>query len=372
MSAPRARVVRRPVHGVLVLDKSRGISSNNALQKAKWLLRAEKAGHTGTLDPLASGVLVIAFGEATKLVDHVMDGAKRYAFEVAWGEERGTDDLEGEVTARSDMRPDREAILAAGGANFPGKPPWEGGTKVFHRDIFLCRRDAAGKWSWTKVGDLPGPNAYAAFCASPDRKALIIAGGADAEKHLDAVWKVGADGRCEKFAAPLPEPRAYAGFAEVNGALAVLGGSRSPDATAALGTLASLRLDQPQAGWRISAEEAAQARILPLFGADETTLLWGGGCGLFAQGGKPARAYQSDLQHANSRLQGADFHGLPAPLAAPAGPGVASGTGLFFVGGDDGGHYGKPPADHPGWPSSTSVSRPTGPPSGRSRPQPLP
>lgn len=241
-----------------------------------------------------------------------------------------------------------EAILAAGGANFPGRPPWEGGAKVFHRDIFLCRRDASGRWAWTKVGELPAPNAYAAFCAGPDRRSLIVAGGADAEKHLDAVWKVGADGRCEKFAAPLPEPRAYAGFAQVNGALALLGGSRSPDATAALGTLASLRLDRPAEGWRVSAEEASQARILPLFGADETTLLWGGGCGLFARDGKPTRAYQGDLHHANSRVQGADFHGLPHPWAAPAGPGVASGSGLFFVGGDDGARYGQPPAEHPG------------------------
>lgn len=242
----------------------------------------------------------------------------------------------------------REAILAAGGANFPGKPPWEGGAKVFHRDIFLCRQDGAGKWAWTKVGELPTPIAYAAFCAGPDRRSLIVAGGADADRHLDAVWRIGVDGRCEKFAAALPQPRAYAGFAEVNGALALLGGSRSPDATAALGTVASLRLDQPADGWRVSAEDPAQARILALFGADETTLLWGGGCGLFAQAGKPARAYQADLLHANSRLQGADFHGLPTPLAAPAGPGVASGTGLFFVGGDDGAHYGKPPAEHPG------------------------
>ena len=65
MSAPRARVVRRPVHGVLLLDKPLGLSSNQALQKAKWLLRAEKAGHTGTLDPLATGVLPLCFGAAT-------------------------------------------------------------------------------------------------------------------------------------------------------------------------------------------------------------------------------------------------------------------------------------------------------------------
>ena len=66
VSAPRTRVQRRPVHGVLLLDKPLGLSSNNALQKAKWLLRAEKAGHTGTLDPLATGVLPICFGAATK------------------------------------------------------------------------------------------------------------------------------------------------------------------------------------------------------------------------------------------------------------------------------------------------------------------
>ena len=99
--------------GFLVLDKPVGPTSTQALGRARRALGAAKAGHCGTLDPLASGVLVIAFGEATKLVDHVMDGAKRYAFEVAWGEERSTDDLEGEVVARSDTRPDHAAILAA-------------------------------------------------------------------------------------------------------------------------------------------------------------------------------------------------------------------------------------------------------------------
>ena len=66
VKAPRARVAMRPVHGVLLMDKPLGWSSNDALQKVKWLLRAEKAGHTGTLDPLATGVLPLCFGEATK------------------------------------------------------------------------------------------------------------------------------------------------------------------------------------------------------------------------------------------------------------------------------------------------------------------
>jgi len=101
-----------PIHGWLVLDKPLGLTSTQALAKARRLLNAEKAGHGGTLDPLASGVLPIAFGEATKTVSFAMDGTKVYRFTVAWGEQRTTDDAEGEVIARSAVRPSREAILA--------------------------------------------------------------------------------------------------------------------------------------------------------------------------------------------------------------------------------------------------------------------
>ncbi len=97
MQAPRTRVQRRPVHGVLLLDKPLGISSNNALQKAKWLLRAEKAGHTGTLDPLASGVLPICFGAATKFSQLHLDADKTYETTVRLGVRTRTADAEGEV-----------------------------------------------------------------------------------------------------------------------------------------------------------------------------------------------------------------------------------------------------------------------------------
>ena len=79
MQGQRTRVQRRPVHGVLLLDKPLGLSSNQALQKAKWLLRAEKAGHTGTLDPLATGVLPLCFGAATKFSQLHLDADKTYA-----------------------------------------------------------------------------------------------------------------------------------------------------------------------------------------------------------------------------------------------------------------------------------------------------
>jgi tRNA pseudouridine55 synthase len=98
--------------GFLTLDKPAGPSSTQAMARARRALGAAKAGHCGTLDPLASGVLVIAFGEATKLTDHVMDGAKRYAFSIRWGEARDTDDAEGAVVATSDVRPDPATIAA--------------------------------------------------------------------------------------------------------------------------------------------------------------------------------------------------------------------------------------------------------------------
>ena len=97
MNAPSARVARRPVHGVLLLDKPLGWSSNDALQKAKWLLRAEKAGHTGTLDPLATGVLPLCFGAATKFSQLQLDADKRYEAVARLGIKTRTGDAEGEV-----------------------------------------------------------------------------------------------------------------------------------------------------------------------------------------------------------------------------------------------------------------------------------
>lgn len=109
MSKPR-KPKGRAVSGWLILDKPVDFGSTEAVSKIKWLLNAQKAGHAGTLDPLASGMLPIALGDATKTVPYVMDGRKIYEFTVSWGEERSTDDLEGEVTASSDTRPAEQSI----------------------------------------------------------------------------------------------------------------------------------------------------------------------------------------------------------------------------------------------------------------------
>ncbi len=102
----------RPISGWVILDKPVGIGSTQCVGKIKWLYQAAKAGHAGTLDPLASGMLPLALGEATRTVPFIMDGQKTYRFTVTWGAETNTDDLEGEVTNSSDKRPTKEEILS--------------------------------------------------------------------------------------------------------------------------------------------------------------------------------------------------------------------------------------------------------------------
>ena len=110
----RPKIARRPVHGVLLLDKDAGASSNTALQRAKRLYRAEKAGHTGTLDPLASGLLPLCFGAATKFAQASLDADKRYLATLRLGVTTTTGDLEGEVVRSvGDPAVDRAALQAA-------------------------------------------------------------------------------------------------------------------------------------------------------------------------------------------------------------------------------------------------------------------
>jgi tRNA pseudouridine55 synthase len=116
--ATRATEVARnrrgnPIHGWLVIDKPVGMTSMQAVSRVRRATGAAKAGHAGTLDPLASGVLPVALGEATKTVPFVTGGKKRYRFTACWGEARSTDDAEGEVVATSAVRPTREQICVA-------------------------------------------------------------------------------------------------------------------------------------------------------------------------------------------------------------------------------------------------------------------
>lgn len=103
---------KRAISGWVILNKPYDMTSTQAVGKVRWLFGAAKAGHAGTLDPLATGILPIALGEATKAVPQVQDGTKVYRFAVKWGSATTTDDTEGEVIATSDVRPDRAAVEA--------------------------------------------------------------------------------------------------------------------------------------------------------------------------------------------------------------------------------------------------------------------
>ncbi|MDW3095080.1 MAG: tRNA pseudouridine(55) synthase TruB [Gammaproteobacteria bacterium] len=110
----------RDIHGLLVLDKSLGLSSNHALQRVKRLFNAKKAGHTGTLDPLATGVLVICFGRATKIADHVMGAKKSYYVVAKLGEQTDTGDKEGQVVASEKVNQQQLDVLVETVKSFQG------------------------------------------------------------------------------------------------------------------------------------------------------------------------------------------------------------------------------------------------------------
>jgi len=134
----------RNVSGCLVVDKPVGMTSTAVVNKVKWALQAQKAGHAGTLDPDATGVLAIALGEATKTVPYITDALKAYEFTVRLGQSTNTDDAEGEVIATSDTRPDDAAIKDALGA-FVGDimqvPPQYSAVKIDGQRAYKLARE---------------------------------------------------------------------------------------------------------------------------------------------------------------------------------------------------------------------------------------
>ena len=150
-----------PIHGWLVLDKPMGAGSTRMVSEVKRLFAAEKAGHAGTLDPLATGMLPIALGEATKTVPFIMDGSKTYRFSIAWGEETPSDDGEAAPSALSDERPSEQAIAAA----LPGftgtlmqVPPRFSAVKVEGERAYDLAREGSNRRSpparWRSTGSL--------------------------------------------------------------------------------------------------------------------------------------------------------------------------------------------------------------------------
>jgi tRNA pseudouridine55 synthase len=143
---PQRRIQRAEVNGWINLDKPVGVTSTQAVGRLKHLFNARKAGHAGTLDPLASGVLPVAFGEATKTVAVVQEGMKSYRFSVKWGVETDTDDAEGKAAATSELRPEPAAIQALL-PRFIGvilqQPPMYSAIKIAGERAYDLARDGA-------------------------------------------------------------------------------------------------------------------------------------------------------------------------------------------------------------------------------------
>lgn len=168
----RPRTVWRPLHGVLLLDKPRGLSSNDALQRARRLLRAEKGGHTGTLDPLASGLLPLCFGAATKFAQAGLDHDKSYRATLQLGTTTTTGDAEGEpVTVRPVPRLDAATLQAACDAmlgTIDQVPPMHSALKVDGRALYEYAREgvaverAARRVTILSLSVVDGPEAVAA------------------------------------------------------------------------------------------------------------------------------------------------------------------------------------------------------------------
>lgn len=144
MQTSSTRVKRRHISGVFLLNKPLGISSNGALQKVRWLFRAEKAGHTGALDPLASGLLPICLGEATKFSHYLLDSTKRYQTTVYLGHSTTTGDVEGEVLHEQAVPTLSEAQIQAVLARFVGDiqqvPPMYSALKKQGRPLYELAR----------------------------------------------------------------------------------------------------------------------------------------------------------------------------------------------------------------------------------------
>ena len=226
---------KQKVDGWVVLDKPLGMGSTQAVGRVRWLFSAAKAGHGGTLDPLATGVLPIALGEATKTVPFVMDGRKEYRFTLRFGEARSTEDGEGEIVAESDARPS-DAAIGSALAGFTGEieqvPPAFSALKIAGRRAYdLARAGEAVDLKPRKVmieslALLARPDAdHADFVVSCGKGTYIRSLGRDLARalgtvgHLSALRRTAVGPFREEAAISLPKLEALGHIPPLLGAL---------------------------------------------------------------------------------------------------------------------------------------------------------
>jgi tRNA pseudouridine55 synthase len=272
MKEPRAK---QKIDGWVVLDKPIGWSSTKAVGRVRWLFGAEKAGHGGTLDPLATGVLPIALGEATKTVPFVMDGRKEYRFTLRFGEARSTEDAEGEVTATSDARPSDEAlraVLAAFVGEIEQRPPAFSALKVGGKRAYdLARSGAAVELAprmvtINRLEMLARPDSdHAEFAVACGKGTYIRSLGRDLAQalgtvgHLSALRRTVAGPFCENSAISLSKLEALGHIPPLLGVLA-------PVATA-LDDIPALAVTEAQASRLFQGQTVSLNRDAPPTGA---------------------------------------------------------------------------------------------------------
>jgi len=241
-----------------------------------------------------------------------------------------------------------DALLVAGGANFPGKRPWEGGTKVWYDRIFVLTDERA---AWRIAGRLPRPNAYGISCSVAG--GVVCIGGGDASAHSREVFLLVWNGReavCQPLPA-LPVPLAFGSGATLDGVIYVFGGLTRPDATSAEATLFRLDPAAPTPTWETLAPCPGAPRMLAQMGAANGEIVICGGVAVHAgPDGKAARSYLRDSWAFSPKNGWRQLADMPHAVAAAPSPMPLTSSGeLLVISGDDGsrGHLIGP--HHPGF-----------------------
>lgn len=244
------------------------------------------------------------------------------------------------------------ALLVAGGANFPEKRPWEGGTKVWYDTVFVLEKPDG---AWRTAGRLSRPLGYGVSITTPE--GVVCIGGSDVQRHYADVFLLRwVAGRIETAPLPpLPRPCANACGALLGNTLYVAGGIESPDATAALQTFWALDLSRAQRQWREVEAWPGPGRMLAVAAVQDGAFFLASGVALAADTqGKPARTYLSDAYRFEPGRGWRRIADLPRPAVAAPTPAPAVGRSSWLVlGGDDGSKTSfQPLALHPGFPKS--------------------
>lgn len=242
----------------------------------------------------------------------------------------------------------RDALIVAGGANFPDKRPWEGGTKIWYDRVFVLEPAAT---AWRETGRLPTAGGYGVSVNTPD--GVVLIGGGDAKRNFDEVWLTRWDGKNVSFTPlpRLPKPLAMAAGALVGRVIYVAGGLDRPDATQAQKAFFALDLDKLSSGWIEPAPWPGPERMLATAGAQGGAFYLFSGARLVADAqGKTSREWLRDAYRYTPAAGWKKVADLPrVSVAAPSPAPLVNGR-LLVIGGDDGSQVSVAPTAHQGFP----------------------